>query len=60
MKEPLAIVGIGCRYPGGVESPEGFWNMIMNRTDAITDIPENIFDIKRFYDRSGKRPGSVV
>ncbi|MEU3522221.1 beta-ketoacyl synthase N-terminal-like domain-containing protein, partial [Streptomyces sp. NPDC006654] len=37
--EPVAIVGMGCRFPGGVEDPEGFWRLIAGGTDAISGFP---------------------
>ena len=40
-EEPVAIIGMGCRYPGGVNTPDEFWQLIMSQTDAITDFPSN-------------------
>ncbi|MEU4205631.1 type I polyketide synthase [Streptomyces sp. NPDC026294] len=37
--EPIAVVGIGCRYPGGVDTPEDFWNLLATARDGIADIP---------------------
>ncbi|MFE2376600.1 type I polyketide synthase [Streptomyces sp. NPDC059398] len=37
--EPIAIVGIGCRYPGGIENPEDFWNLLATGRDGIADLP---------------------
>ncbi|MFG7940614.1 type I polyketide synthase, partial [Streptomyces cacaoi] len=37
--EPVAVVGMGCRFPGGVRSPQEFWRMVSEGTDAITDFP---------------------
>ncbi|MFE2189149.1 SDR family NAD(P)-dependent oxidoreductase, partial [Streptomyces sp. NPDC059455] len=39
--EPVAIVGMGCRFPGGVEDPEGFWQLIAAGTDAMSGFPVN-------------------
>lgn len=39
--EPIAIIGMACRYPGGVNTPEELWQLIMSQTDAISDFPTN-------------------
>ncbi|WP_425557018.1 SDR family NAD(P)-dependent oxidoreductase [Kitasatospora viridis] len=39
--EPVAIVGMGCRFPGGVEDPEGFWQLVAAGTDAMSGFPVN-------------------
>ena len=39
--EPMAVVGMGCRFPGGVESPEDFWTLLNAGTDAVTAFPED-------------------
>src|SRR4051812_37989067 len=38
-QEPVAIVGMGCRFPGGVEDPEGFWRLVAGGTDAMSGFP---------------------
>ncbi|HEX4423049.1 MAG TPA: beta-ketoacyl synthase N-terminal-like domain-containing protein, partial [Kofleriaceae bacterium] len=38
-REPLAVIGIGCRFPGGVTSPETYWDLLWNGVDAISDVP---------------------
>ncbi len=56
-KEPIAIVGIGCRFPGGAASPEQFWNLLAEGTDCIIDVPKDRWDYRRFYDPETDRPG---
>jgi acyl transferase domain-containing protein/NAD(P)-dependent dehydrogenase (short-subunit alcohol dehydrogenase family)/acyl carrier protein len=58
-KEPLAIVGIGCRYPGGVTSAETYWDLVSQATDAITDVPSDRWDFRKFFDANDKRPGKT-
>jgi acyl transferase domain-containing protein/acyl carrier protein len=58
--EPVAIIGIGCRFPGGVNGPESFWNALVNGLDAIAEIPASRFDINAFYDSKPATPGKVM
>ena len=44
-----AIVGIGCRYPGGIDSPDTFWDSLVNAKDCITSIPGNRWSLDKFY-----------
>ncbi|MFJ1800234.1 SDR family NAD(P)-dependent oxidoreductase [Streptomyces sp. NPDC088180] len=39
--EPIAVVGIGCRFPGGINSPQDFWTLLMNEVDASGPVPED-------------------
>ena len=56
---PIAIIGIGCRFPGGASSPQAFWNLLKNGVDAIVDIPGDRWDIRRFYDPETEKPGKM-
>ena len=51
--EPIAIVGIGCRFPGGASDPERFWQLLRSGTDAITPVPADRWSAERF---SGSDP----
>lgn len=58
--DPIAIIGIGCRFPGGVYDPESYWQLLRNGIDAIGEIPASRFDLKTFYDPRPATPGKVM
>ncbi|MFI6231919.1 type I polyketide synthase, partial [Micromonospora echinospora] len=58
--EPIAIVGMSCRYPGGVRSPEQLWDLVATATDGVTGFPvDRGWDTERAYDPTGARRGST-
>ena len=57
--EPIAIVGMGCRFPGSGSSPEKFWELLLNKTNAIIDVPSDRWDNRRFYHDDDGKPGKT-
>jgi acyl transferase domain-containing protein len=58
-KEPIAIIGLGCRFPGGVNNPESFWQLLHDGVDAITEIPADRWDMEAYYDPDPDAPGKM-
>jgi iturin family lipopeptide synthetase A len=56
--EPIAIIGIGCRFPRA-NGPDGFWGLLKNGVDAISEVPANRWDIGQFYDPDPSAPGKM-
>src|ERR1051325_7831056 len=57
--EPIALVGIGCRFPGNINSPDDFWTLLMNGVDAVDEIPSDRWDVDRYYDPAPATPGKM-
>lgn len=57
--EPIAIIGIGCRYPGGADTPEKFWKIFKEGIDTITEVPPDRWDIDAYYDPDKNAPGKM-
>ncbi|KAM3929532.1 mycolipanoate synthase-like isoform 1-T2 [Leptodactylus fuscus] len=57
-EDPIAIVGIGCHFPGG-EGIENFWKVIIEGRNCTTEIPEERFDLEKWYDSDHNKPGKM-
>ena len=57
--DPIAIIGIGCRFPGGVNDPQTFWQLLRNSGNAICEIPSDRWDVDVFYDPDPNTPGKM-
>ena len=55
----IAIIGIGCRFPGNVNDPESYWNLLRRGVDAITEIPSDRWDVDTYYDSDPEAQGRM-
>ena len=49
-KDRIAIVGVGCRFPGGVNDADSLWKLLLEGRDAVTDVPPDRWNVERYYD----------
>jgi len=56
--EPIAIIGIGCRFPGA-KNPEAYWQLLRNGVGAISEVPPDRWDVDAFYDPDLAAPGKM-
>lgn len=55
--EPIAVIGIGCRFPGGANDPDSFWRLLEQGRDVVTEVPKSRWDADSFYDPDPDAPG---
>jgi phthiocerol/phenolphthiocerol synthesis type-I polyketide synthase B len=58
--DAVAIVGIGCRFPGGVSDADSFWRLLSAGKDAITEIPPDRIDLNHYFDAAPATPGRMM
>jgi len=59
-RQPLAIVGIGCRFPGGADSAQRYWDLLCNNIDATREVPENRWNAAKYHDPNPAKIGKIV
>jgi acyl transferase domain-containing protein/acyl carrier protein len=57
--EPVAIVGLGCRMPGGANDPEAFWQLLRDGVDGISEVPADRWNARALYDADPAAPGKM-
>src|SRR5713226_6870253 len=57
--EPIAIIGIGCRFPGGVRSPDDLWRLLVGGVDAVAEVPEDRWHPAAMYHPDPAKPGRM-
>src|SRR5437762_3017195 len=57
--EPIAIVGMGCRFPGAAASPDAFWRLLTDGIDAISEVPADRWDVDSVYDPNPEARGKM-
>ncbi len=59
-REPIAVIGLGCRFPGGVTGPEELWSLLESGTDAVGPVPDDRWDRDGLYHPDPDHPGTMV
>jgi acyl transferase domain-containing protein len=57
--EPIAIIGLACRFPGGAVNAEDYWRILRGGIDVITEVPSDRWNIGDFYDANPEAPGKM-
>src|SRR5262245_61815816 len=57
---PVAVIGMGCRLPGGIDSPDKLWEALLRGDDLVTEIPPDRWDADSYYDPEPGVPGRSV
>lgn len=57
--EPIAIIGMGCRFPGGADNPRAYWDLLRNGVDATGEVPGDRWDADAYYAEDFAAPGKM-
>src|ERR1700759_284902 len=58
--EAIAIIGMACKFPGGADTPEAYWQLLVGGTDATTEIPRERWDAAAYYDADPAAAGKMA
>ncbi|MDP9587245.1 UNVERIFIED_ORG: amino acid adenylation domain-containing protein [Burkholderia contaminans] len=58
--EPIAVIGMACRFPGQSDTPSAFWQLLDHARDAVAEVPAERWDIDRYYDPDPSTPGKMA
>lgn len=58
--DPIAIIGMGCRLPGGVSTPDDFWRLLRDGADVVSEVPPDRWDVEASYDPDPATPGKAA
>lgn len=58
-REPIAIIGLGCRFPGGADTPERYWQLLRDGGSGIVEVPPDRWDVEAWYDPDPDAPGKM-
>ncbi len=58
--EPIAIIGLSCRFPGDANGPEAYWRLLRDGVDAIRETPSDRWDADDYYDPDSQSPGKMA
>ncbi|WP_175671510.1 non-ribosomal peptide synthetase/type I polyketide synthase [Burkholderia ambifaria] len=58
--EPIAVIGMACRFPGRSDTPSAFWQLLDHARDAVAEVPGERWDIDRYYDPDPSTPGKMA
>ncbi|MET0647637.1 MAG: type I polyketide synthase [Pyrinomonadaceae bacterium] len=58
--EPVAVIGMACRFPGGCDTPEQFWGLLAEGRAATAEVPDARWDAEEFYDPDPAAPGKMA
>ncbi|MEH1781707.1 MAG: type I polyketide synthase [Nostoc sp.] len=57
--EPIAIIGLGCRFPGNANDPDSFWHLLHEGIDGVTEVPPSRWDVEAYYNPNPDTPGKT-